>query len=131
MSSPANKVACYRHQGHAYNSSTATTVFRILISRLLSIYCTHVCILMNESVVCVSRFKLYLNSIIELAYISDLSVIICWALNVTVNLLILYMNSILWGLWDKSPDPEYLIKHLYYWRLSIIPDNHENRQFQS
>ena len=36
ISSPATKVTCYRHLGHTYNSSTATSVLGIIINRLLS-----------------------------------------------------------------------------------------------
>ena len=48
--------------------------------------------------------------------------VICWSLNVTVKLLILYKHRILWGLWDKYHDPEYfIIEHIiYYWCLSIL-----------
>ena len=37
ISSPATKVICYRHLGHTYNSSTATSVIGILINRFLGV----------------------------------------------------------------------------------------------
>ena len=36
ISSPTTKVPCYRHLGHTYNSSTATSVLGIIINILLS-----------------------------------------------------------------------------------------------
>ena len=33
--------------------------------------------------------------------------------------------------WDNYHDPEYFIKHILYWCFSILPNNHENCQFQS
>ena len=51
ISSPATKVSCYRHLGHTYNSSTATSVLGIIINRLLSMCGLDWWRFKNESVV--------------------------------------------------------------------------------
>ena len=107
ISSPATNVVCYRHN---------------LISSLLSIYCLNLCGFMNEAIrPYQTLFKL--NNLIGVYYwlISDYMLVVECDCKI----------GIIWGLWDKYHDPEYFMKHIHYWCLSIIPDNHDNCQFQS